>query len=108
MPSREQVAQNLETKYLKSAPKANHEKIKGVIQIYRDNTKVTRNAAEKVVFSLYLPSAFGPIPRKGKTGETDEMYADFLSRYKEDAAPAPAPAPADADAEPERPTEKRK
>ena len=59
MPSVIQVAQNLENKYLNSAPKANREKIKRVIQIYRDNKNVTRNIAEKVVISLYLPSVSG-------------------------------------------------
>ena len=60
MPRVIQVAQNLENKYLNSAPKANREKIKRVIQIYRDNRNVTRNTAEKVVMFLYLPSASGP------------------------------------------------
>ena len=50
----------LENKYLTGAPKANREKIKRVIQIYRDNRNVTRNTAEKVVMFLYLPSASGP------------------------------------------------
>ena len=39
MPSVIQVAQNLVNKYLNSAPKANREKIKRVIQIYRNNKK---------------------------------------------------------------------
>ena len=68
MPIVIQVAQNLENKYLTGAPKANRE-IKRVIQIYRDNKNVIRNIAEKVVMSLYLPSAFGRVGKKGKPGK---------------------------------------
>ena len=64
MPSVMQVAQNLDHIYLKGAPKANREKIKRVIQIYRENKNVTRNIAEKVVMSFYLPSAFGRVGRE--------------------------------------------
>ena len=48
MPSKIQVAQNLDNKYLKNArkannaPRANREKIRNVIQIFRDNNNVTR------------------------------------------------------------------
>ena len=66
MPSVVQVAQNLENIYLSGAPKANKENIKRVIQIYRENKNVTRNIAEKVVMSLYLPSAFGQVGKMGK------------------------------------------
>ncbi len=52
MPSVVQVAQNLENRYISGAPKANEEKIKRVIQIYKENKNVTRNIAEKVVMSL--------------------------------------------------------
>ena len=40
MPSVLQFVQNLEDKYLKYAPKANQEKIKHVIHIYRDRSNV--------------------------------------------------------------------
>ena len=89
MPSRIEIAQNLENKYLKSArkannaPRANREKIRNVIQIFRDNNNVTRNTAERVVTALYLPSAFGHVGRKGKTGKADEICEDFLSRDKD-------------------------
>ena len=86
MPSVIQVAQNLENKYLNGAPKANREKIKRVIQIYRDNKNVTRNIVEKVVMSFYLPSAFGRVGKKGKPGKADEINEDFVSRYKDDSA----------------------
>ena len=66
MPSVIQVAQNLENKYLNGAPKANREKMNRVIQIYRENKNVTRNIAEKVVMSLYLPSVFGRVGKRGK------------------------------------------
>ena len=56
-----QVAQNLEEKYLKYSPTANQEKIKRVIQIYKDRKNVPRNVAEKAVMALYLPSAFGRV-----------------------------------------------
>ncbi len=82
MPSVIQVAKNLENKYLKSAPKANREKIKRVIQIFRDNPSVTRNNAEKVVMALYLPSAFGSVGKKGKLGKADEIYKGFISKYQ--------------------------
>ena len=83
MPSAIQVAHNLENTYLNSAPKANREKIKRVIQIYRDNRIVTRNTPEKVVMSLYLPSAFGPVGKRGTPGKADEIYEDFVSRYQD-------------------------
>ncbi|MFM7978431.1 MAG: hypothetical protein ACKPKO_03865 [Candidatus Fonsibacter sp.] len=73
MPSVIQFAQILENKYLKSAPKANREKIKRVIQIYKDNNNITIHIAEKVVMALYLPSAFGRVGKKGKLGKADEM-----------------------------------
>ena len=66
-----QVAQNLESKYLNGAPKANRENIKRVIQIYRENKNVTNNIAEKVVMSLYLPSAFGHVGKRGKPKKAD-------------------------------------
>ena len=83
MPSKQQVATNLETKYLNSAPKKNREKIRNVIQIFRDSNNVTRNTAEKVVMALYLPSAFGHVGKKGKPGKADEIYEDFVSRYQD-------------------------
>ena len=86
MPSEIQVPQNLENKYLNGAPKANREKIKRVIHIYRGNKDVTRNIAEKVVMSLYLPSAFGRVGKKGKPRKADEMYDEFVSRYQDDSA----------------------
>ena len=86
MPSNIQVALTLEHKYLKSAPKANRDKIRRVIQIFRNNNNVTRNTAEKVVMSLYLPSAFGRVGKKGKPRKADEMYDDFVSRYQDDSA----------------------
>ena len=73
MPSKIQVALNLENKYLNSAPTANREKIRRVIQIFRNNNNVTRNLAEKAVMSHYLPSAFGRVGRKGKPGKADEI-----------------------------------
>ena len=66
MPSKIQVAQNLENKYLNSAPKANREKIRNVIQIFKNNNNVTRNTAERVVMALYLPSAFGHVGKTSK------------------------------------------
>ena len=91
MPSVIQVAQNLENKYLNGAPKANREKIKRVIQIYRENKNVTRNIAEKVVMPLYLPSAFGRVGKKGKPRKADEMYYDLVSRYQDDSADTERP-----------------
>ena len=83
MPSKIQDATNLENKYLNSAPKKNREKIRNVIQIFRDSNNVTRNTAEKVVMALYLPSAFGHVGKKGKPDKADDIYEDFVSRYKD-------------------------
>ena len=83
MPSVIQVAQILENKYFNSAPRANREKINRVIQINRDNRNATRNTAEKVAMSLYLPSAFGRVGARGKPGKADEIYEDFVSRYQD-------------------------
>ena len=79
IPSVIQVAQNLKNKYLKSAPKANREKINNAMRIYRYNRKVIRNTAEKVVMALYLPSAFGHVGKRGKPGLSDKIYEDFVS-----------------------------
>jgi hypothetical protein len=86
MPSKIKVAQQLENKYLNSAPKANRENIKRVRHTYRNNRNVTINIAEKVVMALYLPSAFGHVGKKGEPGKADEIYEDFLSRYQESNA----------------------
>ena len=83
MPSVVQIAQNLENRYISGAPKANQEKIKRVIQLYRENKNVTRNIAEKVVMSLYLPSAFGHGGKRGKPRKADEMYDELVSRYQD-------------------------
>ena len=64
MPSKRQVARNLETRYLDNAPKTNHEKIKHVLQIYRDNKNVVRHTAETVLMALYLPRACGHVGNK--------------------------------------------
>ncbi|MFM7980379.1 MAG: hypothetical protein ACKPKO_13785, partial [Candidatus Fonsibacter sp.] len=68
---------------LNIAPRANREKIRYVIQIYRNNRIVTRNNAERIVMALYLPSAFGRVGKKGKLGKADEMYEEFISRYQD-------------------------
>ena len=52
MPSVMQVAQNLENKYTKYAPKANQEKLKHAIQIYKDRRNVPRNVAERAAMAL--------------------------------------------------------
>jgi hypothetical protein len=96
MPSVVQIAQNLENRYISGAPKANKEKIKRVIQIYKENKNVTKNIAEKVVMSLYLPSAFGVVGKRGKPSKADEMYDEFVSRYT------------GASADTERPTTRRR
>ncbi|MFM7982782.1 MAG: hypothetical protein ACKPKO_26010 [Candidatus Fonsibacter sp.] len=77
-----QVAQNLENKYLSSAPRAKRENINNVIHIYKNNRKVTRNNAEKVVMALCLPSAFGRMGKKGTLGKADEMYEEFIADTK--------------------------
>ncbi len=66
--------------------KKNREKTRNVIQIFRDSYNVTRNTAEKVVMALYLPSAFGHVGKKGKPDKADDIYDDFVSRYKDDNA----------------------
>ena len=73
MPSAVHIAQNLENRHISVAPKANRENIKHVIQIYRENNNVTKNIVEKVVMSLYLPSAFGLVGKRGKPSKADEM-----------------------------------
>ncbi|MFM7986485.1 MAG: hypothetical protein ACKPKO_44950, partial [Candidatus Fonsibacter sp.] len=60
----------------------NHDKIKRIIHMYRENNNVTRPTTEKVFMALYIPSAFGRVGRKGKLGKADEMYEEFISRYQ--------------------------
>ncbi len=77
MPSRRQLAEALETKYLDRAPRANQDKIRNAIEIYRNNKNVTRANAEKIVMALYLPSAFGRVGKRGKLGKADECTRSF-------------------------------
>ena len=67
MPSRMKTAQNLEDRYLDNAPKKKHEKIKRVLQIYKDNKNVLSHIAERVLMALYRPRAFGHVGNKRKT-----------------------------------------
>ena len=83
MPRRSKLAEALETKYLDSAPRANQDKIRNAIEIYRNNRNVTRANAEKIVMALYLPSAFGRVGKRSKLGKADEMYEEFISKYRD-------------------------
>ena len=107
MPSIIQVAQQLENRYLNGAPKAIGEKIKRVVQIYRENKNVTRHIAEKVVVSLYLPSAFGHVGKRGKPRKADEMYDEFVSRYQDTSADTERPKSTQNGNQEEVPTEGR-
>ena len=84
MPSRMKTAQNLEDRYLDNAPKKNHEKIKRVLQIYKDNKNVLTHIAERVLMALYRPRAFGNVgnKRKGKPDKADDIYDEFVSKYE--------------------------
>ena len=85
MPTRTEIARNLEIRYLDdNAPKKNHEKIKHVLQIYRDNKNVLRHTAETVLMALYLPRTFGHVgnKRKGKPDKADDIYDEFVSKYE--------------------------
>ncbi len=86
MPSVIQVAQNLKNKQLNSAPKANREHINNATRIFRNIRQVTRDTAEKVVMALYLPSACGHVGKRGKPGNADEIYEDFVSVYQDNNA----------------------
>ena len=79
-----QVAQSIEHNNFNYAPKSSHEKIKHIIQIYRDRRNVPRHIVEEAVMALYLPSAFGRVGKKGKPGKAEEIYEDFGSRYQDD------------------------
>ncbi|MFM7982934.1 MAG: hypothetical protein ACKPKO_26780, partial [Candidatus Fonsibacter sp.] len=68
---------------LTSAPRANQDKIKRAIQMYRNSQSVTRTTVEKVAMALYLPSAFGRVGKKGKLGKADEIYEEFISGYQD-------------------------
>ena len=62
------MLKTLRTNTSNNAPRANREKIKRAIQVYKVNKNVTRSTAEKVVMALYLPSVFGRVGKKGKLG----------------------------------------
>ena len=101
MPSKKQVARNLETRYLDDrTPKKNQEKIKHVLQIYRVNKNVLRHTAETVLIALYFPRAFGHVgnKRKGKPDKADDIYDEFVSKY-ETASAEKTPKIKDANAE---------
>ena len=87
MPSRMKTAQNLEDRYLGNAPKKNHEKIKRVLQIYKDNKNVLTHIAERVLMALYRPRAFGHVGIKEKqTDKADDIYDEFVSKYEKSSA----------------------
>ena len=67
MPSKKQIARNLESRYLDGAPEKNHGKIKRVLQIYKDNKNVLSHIAERVLMALYRPRALGHVGNKRKT-----------------------------------------
>ena len=83
MPNAMQIAKELENKYLKYAPKTNHNKIKHIIHIIKDRRNVPRNIAEKAAMALYMPSAFGRVGKRGKPSKADEIYEDVVSRYQD-------------------------
>ena len=78
------MAQNLDKRYLKDAPKANQEKSKRSIQIYKDRRNVPNNIVQKAVMALYLPLACGRVGKRGKPSKAEEIYADFVSEYQYD------------------------
>ncbi|MFM7981815.1 MAG: hypothetical protein ACKPKO_21105, partial [Candidatus Fonsibacter sp.] len=79
MPSVLQVPQNLENKYLNSAPRANREKINSVIQIYRNNRNVTRKCREDCHGSL---PALG-VWTRGQERQAGQGGRDMRGIYKQ-------------------------
>jgi len=80
MPSVLSRAAELERKFLKYAPKQNQEKIKEVLEIYKDRANLSFNTVQNMVLALYSPSVLG---KDGK-GKVDKMYENFLSKYQND------------------------
>ncbi|MFM7859127.1 MAG: hypothetical protein ACKO96_46195, partial [Flammeovirgaceae bacterium] len=66
-----------------SAPRANREKTKNGIHIYKNNRNVNRKNAKKGVMTVHIPLAFSRVGKKGKLGKADEMYEEFISIYQD-------------------------
>ena len=78
MPSVLNRARELERKFLKQAPKENQEKIKRVLEIYKDHANVNFTTVQNMVLALYSPSLF-----KNKA-TVQKMYENFLSKHQDE------------------------
>ena len=84
MPSVIHVAKELEHTYMNYAPKSNQDKIKHVINVYKNRKNVPKHIVEKAVTAFYLPSAFGRVGKRGEPGKAKEIYEDFVSRCQDE------------------------
>ena len=73
MPSVLSRAAEPKRKFLKYAPKQNQEKIKEVLEIYKDRAYLKFNSVQ---LALYSPSLLG-------NEKVEKMYQNFLSKYQD-------------------------
>ena len=81
MPSVVTRANELERKFKAGAPVRNRDKIKEVLDIYRDRRNVPFLTVQNMVMALYSPSMFSTARQRGRD-VVEKMYENFLSKYQ--------------------------
>jgi hypothetical protein len=76
MPSIASRAKELEMRFLKYAPKGNQDKIKTVLDIYKDRKNVNYTTALNIIMALSSPSSQGGMEKVQK------MYELFLNKHQ--------------------------
>ena len=69
----------LKHKFLQYAPQKNQEKIKEVLEMYKDKANMNFKVVENMVMALYSPSLLG-------RERVEKMYENFRSKYKNEVA----------------------
>ena len=77
MPSIVSRAKELEMRFLKYAPRANQDKIKTVLEIYKDRKNVNYIAAQNIIMALSSPSS------QGGMDKVQKMYELFLNKHQD-------------------------
>ena len=75
MPSVLSRIAELNNKFYKFAPKQSQEKIKKVLEIYKDRANMNFLTVQNMVLALYSPSLIG-------RDKVEKMYENFLSKYQ--------------------------
>ena len=82
MPNVSSRVKALERRFLAFAPKRQQEKIKKVLDIYKERQNIPFLTVQNTVLALYSPTILGP----RSSGKAEQMYENFLSKYQDAAA----------------------